>query len=98
MGWCRLLGADLIGLQAFVSLDDDKGHWLAIVQASSASALDIAEVNEKIFTIFSGNKAVALFRIEPLNCAVFVILIVEVVLVRCIKVLLIFIRIIIEID
>ena len=56
MGWCRLLGADLIGLQAFVSFDDDKGDWLAIVQASSASALDIAEVNEKIFTIFSGIK------------------------------------------
>jgi hypothetical protein len=61
-------------------------------------ALDIAEVNEKIFTVFSGDKAVPLLGIEPLNRAVFVILIVEVVLVRCINVLLIFIRIIIEID
>src|SRR5215470_14158396 len=55
-------------LRAF---DDVELHRLAFFQTAEAIRLNSGEVNEHIFSIFTGNKAIALRVIEPLHCTLF---------------------------
>src|ERR1041385_206068 len=55
-------------LRAF---DDVELHRLAFFQTAETIRLNSREVNEHIFSIFAGNKAIAFRVIEPLHCALF---------------------------
>ena len=58
-------------LPAFGTFDDVELHRLAFLQAAETVRLNCGEMNENVFSILTGNKAVALRVIEPLNCSLF---------------------------
>jgi len=58
-------------LPAFGALDDVELHRLAFLQAAEAVCLNCGEVDENVFAVLTGNKAIAFRVIEPLNCSLF---------------------------
>jgi hypothetical protein len=61
-------------LPSFWTFDDIERHRLALFQAAETIRLNGGEVNKNVFTIFPGDKAIALRVIEPLHCSLFHVL------------------------
>jgi len=63
-------GPDVVRLRPLISLDYFEFHWLALLEGFVALHLDGGVVDEYIGrTTLNGDKAIALFRVEPLDRA-----------------------------
>src|SRR5689334_18199120 len=58
-------------LPALGTFDDGELHRLSFLQAAETVGLNCREMDENVLTILTGNKAVTLRVIEPLNCSLF---------------------------
>jgi hypothetical protein len=60
------LAQDVVGLRAFVALNDVEEHFVALFQVSIAVFLDRTEVHEDIGAVFTADEPIALKVVEPL--------------------------------
>jgi hypothetical protein len=60
---------DGAGLFAFFAIGDFKFNFVTFVERAVALALNFRIVNEKVGAIFVRDETIALFTVEPLDCA-----------------------------
>lgn len=60
----------VFSLRALFAFSNFVAHCLSLLKGSVAFLLDLREVNENILSIFSGNKSITFFRIEPFYSSV----------------------------